>query len=140
MRTDDDLRPDLAKNTCQALAPRAHCVTVGEAVKSGKRPFKAWSNIDCQRRRRNLMADARQDLFRAIPSIETMLEEDEFRQAVREGPRRVVVDGLREAVEAARAALAAKRSTASVPPRWASGSAPTPVTESARPCGPIIAG
>jgi L-seryl-tRNA(Ser) seleniumtransferase len=51
------------------------------------------------------MADARQDLFRAIPSIEALLEEDEFRQAALEGPRRIVVAGLREAVEALRSTL-----------------------------------
>ena len=51
------------------------------------------------------MADAREDLFRAIPSIEAMLEEDEFQQAAREGPRRIVVDSLREAGEAARSSL-----------------------------------
>ena len=51
------------------------------------------------------MADARQDLFRAIPSIETLLEEHEFQQAALKGPRRIVVAGLREAVEALRSTL-----------------------------------
>ena len=54
------------------------------------------------------MADSREDLYRAIPSIEAMLEEDEFQQAAREGPRRIVVQSLREAVESLRAALAAE--------------------------------
>jgi L-seryl-tRNA(Ser) seleniumtransferase len=58
------------------------------------------------------MADAREDLFRAIPSIEAMLEEDDFQQAAREGPRRIVVDSLREAVEAARSALRSKPAAA----------------------------
>lgn len=51
------------------------------------------------------MPDLRQDLFRAIPSVDALLQEQEFQQAAANGPRRIVVECIRDAVEALRSDL-----------------------------------
>ena len=51
------------------------------------------------------MPELRQDLFRAIPSVDALLQEDEFEQAATIGPRPIVVECIRQAVETMRAAL-----------------------------------